>query len=230
MSHAADETPAPQPPGRAHPRLPRAVQTLIAICVAVYFLQLTLVSTPDMIALLGFRTGELSRTWWTAVTYMFVHAGFWHLALNMYSLFLFGPRVEREWSGGEFARFFVMCGLGGLLLVVAADDTARLDVIARAAITLGIPTSCIDDGIRERFLVERGDQIVRGVGIVGLDPRGEGERVEVVEVGEVAGCFEMRLSVEQPRLAAAPALDPRGRRQVSRHRRPLLCLLTLPLQ
>ncbi len=116
MSHAADETHAPPPPDRVPPRLPRAVQTLIALSVAVYFLQLTLVSTPDMIALLGFRTGELSRTWWTAVTYMFVHAGFWHLALNMYSLFLFGPRVEREWSTAEFARFFVMCGLGGLLL------------------------------------------------------------------------------------------------------------------
>src|SRR5687768_14413779 len=34
----------------------------------------------------------------------------------MYSLFLFGPRVEREWSAAEFARYFVMCGLGGLLL------------------------------------------------------------------------------------------------------------------
>lgn len=117
MPHAADETHAPLPPGQAPaPRLPRAVQALIAASVGVYFLQLTLVSTPDMIALLGFRTGELSRTWWTAVTYMFVHAGFWHLALNMYSLFLFGPRLEREWSAGEFARYFVMCGLGGLLL------------------------------------------------------------------------------------------------------------------
>jgi membrane associated rhomboid family serine protease len=108
MSYVAAEPSAP--------RLTPAVQWLIAINVVVFFVQLTIVSPADMIGLLGFRTGELSRTWWTTLTYMFVHAGFWHVALNMYVLLLFGPRVEREWSAGEFARYFVMCGLGGLLL------------------------------------------------------------------------------------------------------------------
>ena len=98
------------------PRLTPAVQALIAINVAIFFLQLTVVSASDMTALLGFHTGDLSRTWWTVVTYMFVHAGFWHLALNLYTLFLFGPRIEREWSGGEFTRYYLLCGMGGLLL------------------------------------------------------------------------------------------------------------------
>src|SRR5215207_5458384 len=44
---------------------------------------------------------------------MFVHGGFWHLALNMYTLYLFGPRIERAWTGGEFARYYILCGLGG---------------------------------------------------------------------------------------------------------------------
>ena len=108
MSYAVDEPQAP--------RLTPAVQWLIAINVAIFFLQLTVVTTEDMAALLGFRTGELTRTWWTVVTYMFVHAGFWHLALNMYTLFLFGSRVEREWSAAEFTRYFLLCGMGGLLL------------------------------------------------------------------------------------------------------------------
>jgi membrane associated rhomboid family serine protease len=108
MPYSTDEPQAP--------RLTPAVQALVAINVAIFFLQLTVVSPADMTALLGFHTGDLSRTWWTVVTYMFVHAGFWHLALNMYTLFLFGPRVEREWSGGEFTRYYLLCGLGGLLL------------------------------------------------------------------------------------------------------------------
>ena len=108
MSHTADESHAP--------RLTPAVQWLIAISVAIYFLQLTVVRTDVVAGALGFHAGPLSETWWTVVTYMFVHAGFWHLALNMYTLFLFGPRVEREWSAAEFARYFVMCGMGGLLL------------------------------------------------------------------------------------------------------------------
>lgn len=97
------------------PRMTRAVQALIAINVAIFFLQLTVVQAADVQRALGFEMRDLGRSWWTIGTYMFVHGGFWHLALNMYTLFLFGPRVERAWSAGEFARFYLLCGLGGWL-------------------------------------------------------------------------------------------------------------------
>jgi hypothetical protein len=55
---------------------------------------------------------------------MFVHGGFLHIALNMYTLYLFGPRVERAWSAGEFTRYYILCGLGGWLfhLLFARDS------------------------------------------------------------------------------------------------------------
>jgi membrane associated rhomboid family serine protease len=111
-----------------------AVQWLIALCVAIYFLQLTVVGANDMIALLGFQARELTARWWTAVTYMFVHGGFWHVALNMYMLFLFGPRVEREWSPAEFTRFFLLCGLGGLLLHLLLFRDGAMLIGASAAV------------------------------------------------------------------------------------------------
>jgi membrane associated rhomboid family serine protease len=97
------------------PRLTPAVQALIAINVAIYFLQLTVVQSADVQRALGFEMRDLGRSWWTIGTYMFVHGGFWHLALNLYTLFLFGPRVERAWSTGEFTRYYLLCGLGGWL-------------------------------------------------------------------------------------------------------------------
>ncbi|MBI2797533.1 MAG: rhomboid family intramembrane serine protease [Gemmatimonadetes bacterium] len=97
------------------PRMTPAVQALIAINVAIYFLQLTVVQAADVQRALGFEMRDLGRSWWTIGTYMFVHAGFWHLALNLYTLFLFGPRVERVWSTGEFTRYYLLCGLGGWL-------------------------------------------------------------------------------------------------------------------
>ena len=97
------------------PRITPAVQWLIAINIAVFFLQLTIVSPSDMHAWLGFKLGDLSSTWWTVITYMFVHGGFMHLAVNMYTLWLFGRRVEMVWSPGGFARYYVWCGLGGWL-------------------------------------------------------------------------------------------------------------------
>ena len=95
------------------PRITPAVQWLIAINIAIYFLQLTVVRPEDVQQTLGFEVHDLGRSWWTIATYMFVHGGFWHLALNMYTLYLFGPRIERAWSAGEFARYYILCGLGG---------------------------------------------------------------------------------------------------------------------
>jgi membrane associated rhomboid family serine protease len=95
------------------PRMTRAVQWLIAINVAIYFLQLTVVGARNMEFALGFQVSDLGHAWWTIVSYMFVHGGLWHIALNMYTLYLFGPRVEHSWSPGEFTRYYVLCGLGG---------------------------------------------------------------------------------------------------------------------
>lgn len=53
---------------------------------------------------------------WGVLTYMFVHGGFWHLALNMLVLFFFGPPLESRWGSREFLKFYVICGLGGVAL------------------------------------------------------------------------------------------------------------------
>lgn len=97
------------------PRITPAVQWLISLNVLVYFLQLTVIGDARMRSALGFELTSLVERPWTVFTYMFVHAGFWHLATNMYGLWLFGPRVERAWSPGSFARYYVLCGLGGWL-------------------------------------------------------------------------------------------------------------------
>lgn len=120
------------------PRLTPAVQWLIAISVAIYFLQVTLVKPEDVVAWFGFRGADLPGRWWTTVTYMFVHGGFWHLALNMYTLFLFGPRVEREWSPGEFARYFLLCGLGGLLLHLVFFRGSTVPLVGASAAIYGV--------------------------------------------------------------------------------------------
>jgi rhomboid family protein len=106
------------------PRITPAVQWLIAINVAVFFLQLTLLGPTTVQQALGFSSRDLATSWWTVVTYMFVHGGFLHIALNMYTLYLFGPRVERAWSAGEFTRYYILCGLGGWLfhLLFARDS------------------------------------------------------------------------------------------------------------
>jgi membrane associated rhomboid family serine protease len=96
-----------------YPRMSRVVQALIAINVAVAFLGATVVQESELASLFAFRAGPVSATWWTAFSYMFLHAGLLHLALNMYTLWIFGPRLEHAWGSRSFAFFYLWCGLGG---------------------------------------------------------------------------------------------------------------------
>src|SRR5687768_6815421 len=105
------------------PRITPAVKWLIAANVAVMFLQLTIVGPAQMQNWLGFQLSDLQGSWWKIFTYMFVHGGLVHLALNMYTLWLFGRRVEHVWTPGGFTRYYIWCGLGGWLfhLLVSRD-------------------------------------------------------------------------------------------------------------
>ena len=96
-----------------YPRMTRVVQALLAINIAMAFLEATIVQPVELESLFAFRAGPIAETWWTAFTYMFLHSGLWHLAMNMYTLWIFGPRLEHVWGSRSFAMFYLWCGLGG---------------------------------------------------------------------------------------------------------------------
>jgi membrane associated rhomboid family serine protease len=114
------------------PRLTPAVQWLIGLNVLIYFLQVTVVGSSDMQRWLGFNFHDLvAGSLWTVFTYMFVHAGFWHIAGNMLFLWVFGPRVERAWGSGAFVRYYLICGLGGCLAeALLSRDTSLIGASA----------------------------------------------------------------------------------------------------
>ena len=118
------------------PHLTRSVQALLAINVAMLFLQWTVVSDADAFAVLGFQAGSLQRTLWSALTYMFVHYGVWHLALNMYVLVAFGPRLEATMGARAFTLYYLWCGLGGAVAHMLFVRTGLL--VGASAGVLGV--------------------------------------------------------------------------------------------
>ncbi len=120
------------------PRPVNAVYWLIGLCVGVFFVQSTLTGEPNMARALGYAAGDLEdRRLWTVMTYMFAHGGLMHLALNMWTLWLFGPRVERAWGASAFTWFYLWCGLGGWAFHYMFQSGAGVLLGASAAI-LGV--------------------------------------------------------------------------------------------
>lgn len=57
----------------------------------------------------------LSRPW-SIVTYMFLHADFWHIFFNMFALFFFGPRLEARLGSSRFLGLYLASGIMGAIL------------------------------------------------------------------------------------------------------------------
>lgn len=98
------------------PRMTRAVQWLLALNIGVYFMQLTLFGPESVSSALALNPARFPTAWWTIVTYMFVHAWLAHLAFNLFTLWMFGPRLEQVWGTRTFVQFYLWCGLGGAIV------------------------------------------------------------------------------------------------------------------
>lgn len=51
--------------------------------------------------------------WWRLVTPMFLHAGISHLLFNMFSLFIFGPELEKIAGKARFLTIYLLAGIFG---------------------------------------------------------------------------------------------------------------------
>ncbi|WP_439880192.1 rhomboid family intramembrane serine protease [Pontibacter sp. MBLB2868] len=73
-------------------------------------------------------------------THMFLHGGWGHLFSNMFSLFIFGPLLERFWGPQRFLAFYLICGLGASLMYNGVRAYELNKVEEEAAIYMEHPT------------------------------------------------------------------------------------------
>jgi membrane associated rhomboid family serine protease len=123
-------------------KLTPGVQAIIAISIAMMFVQATVLKYAYMTAWFGFDVAALPSRGWTALTYLFVHAGLWHMAVNMYALYLFGPRLEQTWGGPKrFLWFYALCGLGGVVFDLVFIRAGVL--VGASAAVFGVMTAYV---------------------------------------------------------------------------------------
>lgn len=81
-------------------------------------------------AKLNYLVNAPNYQWWRFIAPMFIHINLIHLLVNMYSLLMVGPFVEKLYGGARFIVFWVFTGIAG---VVASYLTVRPD-LARGTI------------------------------------------------------------------------------------------------
>lgn len=54
---------------------------------------------------------------WQPFTYMWLHASFGHIAMNMFMLWMFGSQLALAWGPKRFLRFYLLCGVGAGLII-----------------------------------------------------------------------------------------------------------------
>lgn len=110
--------------------------SIIAVAVAVY--------------VLGFLSTEINNTlirnfasanilvdegeWWRVLTAAFLHGSLIHIGFNMYALYLFGPRLEREVGSPAFAALYFAATAGGGAASTIFGPTFVLSIGASGAI------------------------------------------------------------------------------------------------
>ncbi|MFP4096550.1 MAG: rhomboid family intramembrane serine protease [Cyclobacteriaceae bacterium] len=73
----------------------------------------------ELLGLHYFRSEEFR--WYQFITSMFMHGGVWHIAINMFVLWMFGSPLESIWHTGKFLLYYFICGLGASLIFLGAS-------------------------------------------------------------------------------------------------------------
>lgn len=97
---------------------PDVTTTIIVICVLVAIFGRI---QPRALYIFYFIPGLWDSSPWTFVTSTFLHAGFWHLAFNMYALWIIGQALEPALGKTRFAVLYLLSGIGGNVAVLLSS-------------------------------------------------------------------------------------------------------------
>ena len=97
--------------------LPKAVKSLLIANVAIFFI--TAVIRINWYGLFGLVPYLVTHKLfvWQFFTHMFLHGNMGHIFWNMFGLWMFGSELENNWGSKDFLQYYIICGIGGGILV-----------------------------------------------------------------------------------------------------------------
>ena len=120
-----------------------AIKVLIGLNLLLYVFKTISYGEVDLVKILGLSPKTIWPLIWQPLTYMFVHGDFWHVAINMLVLFLFGSELETIWGRHGFIKYYLITGIGsGLVwLVFQSFSSIPAYLIGASGAVYGILTA-----------------------------------------------------------------------------------------
>ncbi len=100
-------------PGPVSPTIKALIWSNIAMFVVAWF-------APAVSRYLGLLPEDvvMRLRLWQPVTYLFLHAGFFHILFNMLALWMFGVELERLWGTRFFLKYYFLTGVGAAFTTI----------------------------------------------------------------------------------------------------------------
>ena len=75
---------------------------------------------------------------WRLFTYLFLHAGWYHIIFNMFALWMFGSDLERMWGPKQFLFYYFLTGVGAGVFDVVLQPSSNLPVVGCSGAIYGL--------------------------------------------------------------------------------------------
>ncbi len=123
---------------------------IIVINIVVHFLAKTV--APGLYEFGNLNVHQAFRRLevWRLITFQFLHdpMSIWHLLMNMFGMWIFGPMVEQYLGGRKYLAFYLVCGLaGGVLFTILTvlgmlPNGVNSTLIGASAGVFGVIVAC----------------------------------------------------------------------------------------
>ncbi len=80
----------------------------------------------------------VERHWYTPLSSMFLHGGWFHLIGNMWFLWVFGNNVEDSMGRGRYLAFYLLCGLGAAAAQTFINPSSVVPMVGASGAISGV--------------------------------------------------------------------------------------------
>lgn len=122
--------------GFGPPFTPPIVKQLLITLACVFLAQNLIAPINDALAVRPVTVWQ--HGWiWQPFTYMWLHGGLGHIAMNCFTLWMFGSPLAMAWGPKRFLQFYLVCGVGAGVLIATVPYVLYALGISN---TLAVPT------------------------------------------------------------------------------------------